>query len=113
MRLSNYNFGQIKIDGEKETSDFILHEDWKHGWWRKSGHQVVPADLEKIADRKPDKIIFGEGSSGRMGVTARARSFLEEKGIDFESYTTDKATDRFNKLEEEGADVAAAFHLTC
>lgn len=113
MRLSDYSFGEIKVDGQKKTSDFILHGDWLHDWWRESGHRVVPADLEKLLARDPDHIVFGQGASGRMSVTARTRKQLEEKGVKFQSLPTAEAVEKYNELENQGGDVAAALHLTC
>ncbi len=113
MRLSDYSFGRVKVDGNTKSSDFILHRDWLHDWWRESGHRVIPADLEKIIAREPDFIVFGEGANSRMSLTSSAKKLLKEQKIDFKSLPTARAVKKFNELDDEGVDAAAALHLTC
>ncbi len=113
MRLSDYSFGRVKVDGNTKSSDFILHRDWLHDWWRESGHRVVPADLEKIIGRDPDFIVFGEGANSRMSLTSRTKKQLEKQEIEYKSLPTASAVQKFNELDDEGVDVAAALHLTC
>ena len=113
MKLSDYSFGSIKIDGQNYTSDVIVYNDYIEDWWRESGHQVVPADLEKIIRRSPDKIIFGSGANGRMTLTGAAEEFLADKKVDYQIHRTEKAVKAYNKALEAGEEVAAALHLTC
>jgi len=49
MKIDQYAFGKIVIDGKTYTSDVIIYpEKVDASWWRKEGHRLQPADLEKI-----------------------------------------------------------------
>jgi hypothetical protein len=91
-------------------------DDWVHdNWWRNDGHRLVPDDLEALMPKNPAKLIIGQGSSSRMKLSGKVKSFLEKNNVDYEALPTDEAIRRYNKLaEEQGEDkVAGAFHLTC
>lgn len=113
MKLKNYRFGRVEGSDREYDSDLIVLDDWTHDWWRDSGHRVIPEDLEDLMPKKPARIVFGTGSSGRMSLTPNVKDFLRERGIDFEAMTTDRAIERYNQLVDEDERVAGAFHLTC
>ncbi len=113
MKLSNYSFGSIQVGDEKYTSDFIVHGEWLEDWWRQSGHQVVPEDLEKIIRRSPDRIVFGSGANGRMRLTGAAKKVLDKNGIKYEIHQTDEAVKKYNSYLKNNEDVAGGLHLTC
>ncbi|MGM0381494.1 MAG: MTH938/NDUFAF3 family protein [bacterium] len=113
MELSNYSFGSIQVGNKKHTSDFIVHGNWLKDWWRRSGHQVVPADLEKVINRSPARIVFGSGANGRMTLTKAAKKILDKNNINYEIHQTDKAVNKYNSYLKNDKDVAAGLHLTC
>ena len=114
MKIENYSFGRVIVDGEKYGNDLLICGDSvKSNWVRGEGHLLKPKDLEWIVDREPDLLIVGKGSSGRMNIDERTRSRLKKIGIDLWSDTTDEAVEYFNSKQGGSELVAAAFHLTC
>ena len=114
MKISNYSFGHIEVDGLAYSSDVVITpEAVQDGWWRKEGHNLAIEDLDKIIAAKPDTLIIGSGCYGRMRVPAVTRSFLTGRGIRLEVVQTSEAVEVFNKLQQKYARVVAALHLTC
>jgi len=114
MRIDSYQFGQIVIDGVSYNGDcLIVGGDVHSGWCRKEGHLLSAEDLEDVIAAGPSVLIVGCGASGLMEVPEQTRQVLQEKGIQLETMNTAGAVQRFNELSAQGADVAAALHLTC
>lgn len=114
MQLKNYRFGHVESDTESFENDLIVMDDWVHdNWWRQDGHRLVPDDLEDLMPKNPGKLIIGRGASGRMRLTSRVKTFLQEHDVDYEAMKTDEAVKRYNELADSDEKVAGAFHLTC
>jgi hypothetical protein len=114
MKISNYSFGHIEVDGLAYSSDVVITpEGVQDGWWRKEGHNLAIEDLDRVIAAKPDTLIVGCGYYGRMQVPAITRSFLTGRGIRLEVVQTSEAVEVFNKLQQKYARVVAALHLTC
>ncbi len=114
MKIDDYAFGQIIIDGQTYTSDVIIYpEKVDASWWRKEGHRLQPADLEYAVQAKPDILIVGTGNVGTMEVPRQTLKYLRSQGIDVRVARTGKAVEIFNHLDKEQKRVVAALHLTC
>ena len=112
--IDNYSFGKIVINGQVYTGDLkIVKGKVSSGWWRKSGHSVSVDDVTDILAAKPDILILGKGNPGLMKSEAALRKALNADKIELIEQNTSKAVQTFNRLTEEGKDVAAGFHLTC
>ena len=110
MKIDQYSFGNIVINGRKYTSDVIVFPDRvSANWWRKEGHKIHIDDLKEVVKEKPKKVIIGTGASGMVVVPADVKEKLKEEGIEIEIIKTEEACRRFNA--EEG--IVAALHLTC
>lgn len=113
MKITDYSFGRITIDGRTYTSDVILLPDNVHdGWWRKEGHSLSIEDLEEVVSARPEVLVVGTGAYGRMVVPEETRRWLEAQGIEVRIAPTAEATALLNELLV-GGNVAGAFHLTC
>ena len=113
MKIDQYSFGSITIDGRRYTSDVIIYPDRvDSSWWRKEGHNLHIVDLKDIINAKPEVLVVGTGSPGLMKVPKETISHLESKGIEVHVSLTAKAVELFNKLQSDKK-VIAAFHLTC
>jgi hypothetical protein len=113
MRIDNYSFGRITVDGKEYTSDVIIYPDRVDpSWWRKEGHYLQKADLTDIVAAKPDLLIVGTGAHGVMAVPRETITFLESHGIEVLTEKTEKAVEVFNQ-QPAGRRVIAALHLTC
>lgn len=114
MHIDSYKFGEIVIDGVTYNSDVIIVSGAvRPNWWRKQGHSLCVQDLEAVIVAKPSVLVIGCGASGIMKVPDQTRQALREQNVPFETLHTHQAVHRFNQLSAEGADVAAALHLTC
>lgn len=114
MHIDSYQFGRIIINGVNYNSDcLIVGGAVRAGWWRKEGHSLSAEDLKAVFAARPLVLVVGCGASGLMEVPEQTRQVLQEKGIQLETMNTAGAIQRFNELSAQGANVAAALHLTC
>jgi hypothetical protein len=115
LRIEDYSFGRMIIDGREFRADLIIHPDGhiQGNWWRAQGHNLVPADIAPVLAAAPEKLIIGTGASGVMRVSASVLVQCEERGIQVDAGRTAQAVERFNKEAAAGTIVAGCFHLTC
>ena len=58
MRIQNYEFGRVKINGETYNNDVIILPDRVvPDWWRKSGHEVQIEDIEDTEKENWDDML--------------------------------------------------------
>jgi hypothetical protein len=113
MKINNYSFGSITINGKTYNSDVIVYPDKvKANWLRKEGHSLCIDDIKEVLDAKPEVIIVGCGASGVLKVLAKTKLAIEEKGIELIILPTDEAVKRYNEIAEKKL-VIACLHLTC
>lgn len=114
MKVDNYSFGKIVIDGKSYTSDVIIYPGRVDpSWWRKEGHRLQPIDLTDVISAKPDILIIGTGYSGVMTVPEETRKFITSRGVELRTERTGNAVETFNAAQDGGKVVIAALHLTC
>ena len=114
MRIDNYSFGRIRIDGVDYGKDLIVYgETVLAPWWRESGHVFEIDDLKDVMSIKPDVVVLGTGFFGRVRVPRTTISALEEAGWEVLALRTGQAVAEFNRYADAGRDVVAALHLTC
>jgi hypothetical protein len=114
MKIEQYAFGRITIDGGTYTRDVIILPDrvWD-GWWREEGHRLSVADLDAALKADPDILIVGTGVFSLMKVPAATRVEVEKRHIDLHIANTNKATKLYNDLAVGDKRVVAALHLSC
>ena len=113
MRIDDYAYGHIVIDGREERRDLIITRSGVHpNWWRKEGHALHIEDLGDVLAERPEILIVGTGTDGNMRPAPEVVQTLSEKGIEVEVLSTFDAVRRFNELLGV-RDAAAALHLTC
>jgi len=115
MKIENYSFGKITIDGQEFTYDIEIHS-WDGKilkWWRKESHLFDKEDIERVVKEEPEIIVFGTGQSGMAKLSQRAKEFLKEKNIEIVEEPTEKAIEIFNEYSTKNKKVAGLFHLTC
>lgn len=116
MKIDDYNFGLISIDGKKYFKDVIILEDKVISpWIREEGHKLKVKDLENYLKDivKVKNIIIGTGYSGLMKVSNEVLNFLKGNDIEFYILKTKEACDKFNSFLKENKNAIAFFHLTC
>jgi hypothetical protein len=110
--LSNYAFGQVTVDGSKQTRDLIvLPNRVVTDWWRREGHSLALEDLEDVLSELPERLILGVGAHGRLRPDPAVIAELERRGIAVECLRTDDAVRRYGECDSRRT--AAALHLTC
>jgi len=114
MRIDDYHFGHIDIAGRHYDADVIIFPNHvEENWWRKEGHCLSQKDLESVFAEQPEKLVIGTGYYGRMDVPQETIDSLRAAGVEVFTANTREAVEAFNRLQREGAVVAAALHLTC
>jgi hypothetical protein len=114
VMIENYSFGHMVVDGRDYDEDLkVVGDRILDNWWRQKGHRVALDDLKDILSADPDILVIGMGASGNMRVPDDLRSALEEQGIEVIAEPTAEAAKTFDRLRDEGKNVAGAFHLTC
>jgi hypothetical protein len=114
MKITDYHFGSLAIDGTSYDKDVIvLPPRVCSPWWREQGHRLSVADLGEVVAYAPRTLVVGTGAYGAMKVPDETCAAMNEHSIRVEIYTTQVACDRFNTLLDDGLRVAAALHLTC
>jgi hypothetical protein len=112
VRIEDYSFGRVTVDGEAHTHDVIvLPQRVVRDWWRRDGHRLVLEDLEEVLADLPQRLIIGTGAYGRMIPDPNTVESLRERGVEIEVLPTDDAVRRYGALNP--AATAAALHLTC
>ena len=114
MRIDNFEFGSIVIDGKRYTSDLIIYPDGRvvTSWRRKSGHRLSGDDIVELVDSQPEVIIAGTGVSGLVKPEKELQETLQKKSIEFLAAPNQKAMELFNDLSSKKR-IGACFHLTC
>jgi hypothetical protein len=102
------------VKGTRHHKDLkIIRGEVIGNWWRQQGHHLASGDIDDILNARPQILVIGTGYAGNMRVPDAVRQTLENHRIKVIAQTTADATATFNRLLEEGRDVAGAFHLTC
>ena len=83
MRIDNFEFGSIVIDGKRYTSDLIIYPDGRvvTSWRRKRGHRLSGDDIVELVDSQPEVIIAGTGVSGLVKPEKELQETLQKKSI--------------------------------
>jgi hypothetical protein len=104
----------MTVKGMRYRKDLkIIRGEVVENWWRQQGHRLATDDIDDILDARPQILVVGTGYAGNMRVPVAVRQTLKNHQIKVIAQTTADATTTFNRLVEEGKDVAGAFHLTC
>jgi len=111
--INSYRFGEIVINKRTFLKDVIIYpDDVFCPWWRKEGHNVYEDDIKDIIKFKPDLLIFGTGSPGKMKVPNSIIKKLTDLNIKVLKLPTKDAVEKYNETFRNTY-VIGAFHLTC
>jgi hypothetical protein len=113
MRIENYEFGSITIDGKIYKNDVIILPDKViPEWWRKEGHKLHLVDLPFLEEYTPKLMIVGCGYHGVMKIKPEIKEYCEEHNIKLIAENSRRAVQTFNKMSAQPG-VVGMFHLTC
>lgn len=115
MKIDDYHFGSVTVDGTTYGSDVIVSpEGVDASWRRKTGHDLCCEDLGPVLTAEPDALVIGTGAYAVMRVRPRALKLAQSRCAQVHVLPTTQAWVRYNGLVEQGAGrVVAALHLTC
>lgn len=113
MKIENYSFGEMKIEGRPYTSDLkIINGQITVNWWRKEGHSLTLEDIKDVLNAGPKTFVMGCGYASVLKVPHQLKEVLSQKGIKIIDVPTKKAVDIFNSSPDLKK-TAFGFHLTC
>lgn len=112
--IEEYGFGKIVVAGIRYDKDLIIYQDKVvPNWWRRNGHELAAADIEKsVEEFNPSVIIVGSGKWGMLKVLPETKTYLENLNIGLVIERTGRAWKAYNKLLQNERPLGA-FHLTC
>ena len=114
VKIENYTFGSVKIDGKEFKSDLIIYPDRVDDkWWRREGHLLQMEDLTAVFACKPDVLIVGRGLPGLMKVDGKVEGHCRLNNIKLIVRPTSQAVDEYNRWAAINQKVVACLHLTC
>jgi len=114
MKVQDYKFGSIIIDGQKINSDTIVNKGKiekrnKKGTENYSGH--APLLISENIPWDCELLIIGNGMSGVMEVDKEIIKEAKNRGVDLVILPTFQAIKKFNLADQTKTN--AVFHLTC
>ncbi|MFC1997126.1 MTH938/NDUFAF3 family protein [Chloroflexota bacterium] len=113
LKIDNFRFGEIIIDGIKYQKDLIIFPNRVlTNWRREHGHTLNIDDLREVISAHPKVIIIGTGMFGRMRIPQKTLVDLEAAGIEVIVEKTQMACQTFNEKQND-FDIIVALHLTC
>jgi len=114
MRITQYDFGRITIDGKTFSNDVIIHgQKIISGWRRKKGHLVDIDDLKNVPlEEEGSHLIIGTGYYGMLKINPSLERYCQKHRILLESMLTESAVEVFNRCGSSKK-IVGAFHLTC
>ncbi len=111
MKIEEFVFGEIKIDGIIYNKDLIFTPKGIFpNWWRKEGHKIYWDDLSFINFEGIKYLIIGAGWSNAVKVMDDLKEKMKKLNIKIIVLNSQKALKEYEKLKNEAI---LALHLTC
>ncbi len=111
--IDSYSFGKMKVNGKTYSKDLIIFPDRVFSpWWRDSGHQLHVEDLQDVFEAKPEVLVIGTGSIGRMKVDDAVKQKCRDYDIHLIVKKSKAAAEEFNTRQSSKKTIGV-FHLTC
>src|SRR5215467_1234249 len=117
MRIGDFSFGSIQIDGEPYGHDVVIDRGEikkrkkkpSKKFRDKFGH--TPHSIEEKIPWKCRQLIIGNGFTGALPVMDAVKSKAQKRGVELIILPTAKALERLKK--ESTGDTNAILHVTC
>ena len=116
MRLDQYSFGAIRVDGITLKTDIVIDRGEVRKRKKKAskpyrdrfGH--TPLSVEEKIPWKCRTLIVGTGAEGALPLMPEVRREAERRGVELIALPTPKAIPLLNRRAKQ---VNAVLHLTC
>lgn len=118
-RITHVSWGSLEIEGRDQPfKDAKLYPGGGRAWdWNETGtsHRpgIQPADVEELLEHGAEVIVLSKGMHERLQVKPETLDLLDDEGVDTHVLQTERAVERYNELQSEGASVGGLFHSTC
>jgi hypothetical protein len=117
MRIQDFSFGSIQIDGEPYEHDLVIDRGEikkrkkkpSRKFRDKFGH--TPLSIEEKIPWKCRQLIIGTGFAGGLPVMDAVKLKAEKRGVDLIILPTPQALERLSK--DSTGDTNAILHVTC
>jgi hypothetical protein len=117
MRIGDFSFGSIQIDGTTYEHDVVIDRGEikirkkkpSKKFRDKFGH--TPLSIEEKIPWKCRQLIIGNGFDGALPVMDAVKRKAEKRGVELIILPTPKALERLSK--ESTNDTNAVLHVTC
>jgi len=117
MRIGDFSFGSIQIDGETYEHDVVIDRGEIKKRKKKPSKKFrdqfghTPLSIEEKIPWKCRQLIIGNGFTGALPVMDNVKRTAEKRGVELIILPTPQALERLNK--ESPQDTNAILHVTC
>ena len=117
MRIGDFSFGSIQIDGKTYEHDVIIDRGEIKKRKKKPSKKFrdefghTPISIEEKIPWKCRQLIIGSGVTGALPVMDGVRRKADKKGVELIILRTPEALERLQK--ESTAETNAILHVTC
>jgi hypothetical protein len=116
MRVTDYSFGSVRVDGLTYTHDLIIdrgkvskrHKAASRKFRGAYGH--TPLSVAEEIPWRCRRLVIGTGAGGALPVLPQVREEARRRDVDLVVLPTAEA---IGVLSEDAADTNAILHLTC
>lgn len=117
MRIEDFSFGSIQIDGKTYEHDVVIDQGEIKKRKKKPSKKFrdefghTPISIEEKIPWKCRQLIIGSGVNGALPVMDDVRRKADKKGVELIILRTPEALERLQK--ESSGDTNAILHVTC
>jgi len=116
MRIDQFSFGSIRIDGETYEQDIVIDRGQVRIRKKKPSKRFrgefghTPLSIEEKIPWKCTRLVIGTGAEGSLPVMPAVLEEAQRRGVEVEAVRTEKAIEL---LRRAGPDTNAVLHITC
>lgn len=117
MRIQDFSFGSIQIDGKTYEHDLVIDRGEIKKRKKKPSKKFrenfghTPISVEEKISWKCRQLIVGNGFNGALPVMDEVKRKAEQRGVELIILPTPRALEHLNK--ESTDDTNAILHVTC
>ena len=114
MRIEDYAFGRIVVEGRTYVHDLIIFPDRiEPNWRRRRNHRLGLEDLRDVLPSGPAFLVVGRGAHRGMHIPLETEVGLLDHRLTLVEGDSREMCRVFNHYLAEGKHTVGAFHLTC
>jgi hypothetical protein len=116
MRIDEFQFGTIRIDGRTYDCDVVLQKGKVSKRKKKPSKRYrarfghTPLSVDEVIPWACKRLIVGTGAYGRLPVMDDVKREAERRGVKLVILPTAEAVERINRVSER---TNAILHVTC